>query len=264
MTRVGFVGAGRMGAPMVSRLVEAGHEVRALGRTDEKCQAVRDLGADAVTDLAAVAAGADVVVVCVFTDAQVQQICLSGELVPALPPGAVLVVHTTGSPRTVQRIAAQHPAIDVVDAPVSGGPHNIAAGTLTLFVGGSDEAVARVQPVLTAYGDPVLHVGGLGAGQAVKLVNNALFAAQIGLLREAVALGDRFGVDEQNLLASVSRGSGASRVGEFIAMRGSVAGFVDDTAEFIGKDVAVVREIAAELGSGLGILDDVITAGIRR
>ncbi|MGV0645685.1 NAD(P)-dependent oxidoreductase [Mycolicibacterium sp. XJ2546] len=264
MTRVGFVGAGRMGAPMVSRLVEAGREVRVLGRTDEKCRAVRDLGAHAVTEVGAVGAGADVVIVCVFTDAQVQQVCLSGDLVSAMTPGTVLVLHTTGSPRTAQNIAAEFPAIDVVDAPVSGGPHNIAAGALTLFVGGAEDAVARAQPVLSAYGDPILHVGSLGAGQAVKLVNNALFASQIGLLREAVALGDRFGVDEQNLLTSISRGSGASRVGEFIAMRGSVAAFVDDTAEFIGKDVEVVREIAAELGGGLGVLDDVIKTGIQQ
>lgn len=262
MTRVGFVGAGRMGAPMVTRLVEAGHEVAALGRTEEKRQAVRALGAQPVAELPAVADGADVVIVCVFTDDQVQQICTSGDLVSAMAPGAVLVIHTTGNPRTAQAVAARSPAIDVLDAPVSGGPHNIAAGTLTLFVGGSEDAVARAQPVLASYGDPILHVGPLGAGQAVKLVNNALFAAQIGLLREAVALGDRFGVDEKNLLTSLTHGSGASRVGEFIAMRGSVAAFVDDTAEFIGKDVAVVREIAAALGSRLGLLDDVITAGI--
>ena len=86
MTRVGFVGAGRMGAPMVRRLVEAGHEVRALGRSVEKRRAVSELGAQPVTDLADVAAGADVVVVCVFTDEQVQQVCLESDLLSAMPP----------------------------------------------------------------------------------------------------------------------------------------------------------------------------------
>jgi 3-hydroxyisobutyrate dehydrogenase len=263
MTRVGFVGAGRMGAPMVRRLVESGVAVRALGRSDDKCRAVRDLGAQAVTDLAAVGDGADVVIVCVFTDEQVQQVCLSGGLVSAMPPGAALVIHTTGSPRTAQIIAAKSPGIYVVDAPLSGGPHNIAAGEVTLFVGGSDDTVAGVRPVLASYGDPILHVGPLGAGQSVKLINNALFAAQIGLLSEAAALATRLGLDESRLLASITHGSGASRVGEFIAARGSVAGFVDGVGEFIGKDVAVVRKIAAELGSDLGLLDDVINAGIR-
>jgi 3-hydroxyisobutyrate dehydrogenase len=263
MTRVGFVGTGRMGAPMVRRLVEAGHEVRALGRSDEKCQAVRELGASAVTELTGVAEGADVVVVCVFTDEQVKQICLSGALVTAMPPGSVLVIHTTGSPATVEGIASQSPGVHVIDAPVSGGPHDIAAGKVTLFVGGSAEAVARAQPVLSSYGDPVLHVGPLGAGQRVKLVNNTLFAAQIGLLKEAVALGDRLGVDEAKMLAALPHGSAASRVSGFVAARGSVDAFIEGVGEFVGKDVAVARKIAAELGSDLGLIDDVINAGIR-
>jgi 3-hydroxyisobutyrate dehydrogenase-like beta-hydroxyacid dehydrogenase len=247
---------------MVRRLAESGHDVRALGRTGDKRAAVRDLGAQPVGSVAE-AADADVVIVCVFTDDQVQQTCLHDGLVAAMRPGSALVVHTTGSPATAQSIAAQFDRIDVVDAPVSGGPHNIAAGAVTLFVGGSDDAVARVRPVISAYGDPVLHAGPLGSGQAVKLINNALFAAQIGLLAQAVALGASLGVDEGKLLASVTRGSGASRVGEFIAGRGSVQGFVGDVGEFIGKDVAVVRKIAAELGTDLGLLDDAINAGIR-
>lgn len=250
-----------MGAPMVRRLVDAGHDVRVLGRTDDKCAAVRDLGAHPVAALSEVAADADVVIVCVFTDEQVQQVC--DDLVGVMPDGSALVIHTTGSPRTAQAIASQVPRIDVVDAPVSGGPHNIAAGEVTLFVGGSDDAVARIQPVVSAYGDPILHVGPLGAGQAVKLINNALFAAQIGLLEQAVRLGASLGVEEANLLASITHGSGASRVAEFIAGRGSVQGFVADVGEFIGKDVEVVRKTAAELGSDLGLLDDIIDAGIR-
>ncbi|ULE31750.1 NAD(P)-dependent oxidoreductase [Mycobacterium sp. IDR2000157661] len=261
MTRVGFVGAGRMGAPMVRRLAESGHEVSALGRTDDKRAAVSRLGAHPVATVSD-AADADVVIVCVFTDEQVQQVCLHDGLAAAMRPEASLVIHTTGSPATARSIAARFPSVDVVDAPVSGGPHNIAAGEVTLFVGGADDAVARVQPVISAYGDPVLHVGPLGAGQAVKLINNALFAAQIGLLAEAVGLGASLGVDESKLLTSVTRGSGASRVGEFIAGRGSVQGFVGDVGEFIGKDVAVVRKIAAELGTDLGLLDSVINAGI--
>lgn len=263
MTRVGFVGAGRMGAPMVRRLAEAGHDVRALGRSDEKCGALRELGATPVTDLTAVGETADVVVVCVFTDEQVQQICLSDDLIAATPAGAALVVHTTGSPRTVQAIAARAPGIDVLDAPVSGGPHNIAAGAVTLFVGGSDDAVERVRPVLACYGDPILHVGPLGAGQSVKLVNNTLFAAQIGLLSEAATLGTRLGVPESGLLAAITHGSGSSRVADLVAARGSVREFVEAVGEFIGKDVAVARRTASELGNDLGLLDDVIDAGIR-
>lgn len=261
--RVGFVGAGRMGAPMVRRLVEAGHDVAVLARSDDKTGALAELGARPVRTLAEVAADAGVVVVCVFTDEQVRQVCLADGLVAAMAPGSTLVVHTTGSPRTAEAVAEQASSrdVDVLDAPVSGGPHDIAAGRLTLFVGGAEAAVERARPVLAGYGDPVLHVGPLGAGQKVKLINNTLFAAQIGLLREAVALGERLGVEESRLLASIPHGSAASRVGGFVAARGSVAGFVETTGEFIGKDIAVVRTIARELGSDLGLLDDVITAG---
>ncbi|HEX2286068.1 MAG TPA: NAD-binding protein, partial [Mycobacterium sp.] len=91
------------------------------------------------------------------------------------------------------------------------------------------------------------------------LINNTLFAAHIGMLREAVQLGARLGVDERQLLASIPHGSGGSRVGEFVAARGSVAAFVETAGEFIGKDVAVVRKITTELGSDLGLLDDVLS-----
>ncbi|RAV07069.1 NAD(P)-dependent oxidoreductase [Mycolicibacterium sp. GF69] len=264
MTRVGFVGAGRMGAPMVRRLVEHGHEVRVLGRDDERRAAIRDLGAQDVSRAADVADGSEIVIVCVFTDEQVQQVCLADGVAAAMGPGSALVLHTTGSPATARDLAAKFPDLDVIDAPVSGGPHNIAAGAVTLFVGGTESAVERVRPVLASYGEPILHVGALGAGQAVKLVNNSLFAAQIGLLRAAVDLGARLGVAEAELLTSVMQGSGASRVGEYIAARGSVQSFVTDVGEFIGKDVAVVRQTAAELGGDLGLLDEVIDAGIGR
>jgi 3-hydroxyisobutyrate dehydrogenase-like beta-hydroxyacid dehydrogenase len=132
-----------------------------------------------------------------------------------------------------------------------------------LFVGGSDDAVDRVRPVLASYGDPILHVGPVGSGQGVKLVNNTLFAAQIGLLHEAVRLGDRLGIDEPRLLDAIGHGSAASRVASIVAARGSVGAFIEMVGEFVGKDVTVVRKTAAELGSELGLLDDAINAGLR-
>jgi 2-hydroxy-3-oxopropionate reductase len=262
--RIGFIGAGRMGRPMVTRLVEGGHDVAVLGRSAEKQAAVAQLGANAVGDIAELSARTDAVVVCVFTDEQVHQVCLDDVLLATMPPGSTLVVHTTGSPHTVEAIAerAAPRDVEVVDAPVSGGPHNAAAGSLTLFVGGTGDAVARVRPALSCYGDPVLHVGPLGAGQKVKLVNNALFAAQIGLLSGSVELGARLGVPESTLLAALPHGSAASRVLDIVARGGSVASFIDTAGEFVGKDVGVVRSIVAELGSDLGVLDDVIDVAI--
>lgn len=250
---------------MVARLVEAGHDVRALGRSDQNRNAIDQMGATAVADVAEVCANTDAVVVCVFTDEQVREICLTDGVLTAMPAGSALILHTTGSPRTVETIAAQAApcGVEVVDAPVSGGPHNAAAGALTLFVGGTDSAVARVRPVLSCYGDPVLHVGPLGAGQKVKLVNNALFAAHIGLLAHAVELGARLGVTESALMSALRNGSASSRVLDIVAARGSVGSFIDTASEFVGKDIAAVRGIAAELGSDLGVLDDAIAAGTK-
>lgn len=195
--RVGFVGAGRMGRPMVARLVEGGHDVDAWGRSADKRRGLERLGARAGT-------------------------------------------------------------IDVIDAPVSGGPHDVAAGTLTLFVGGTEDAVTRVRPALGCYGDPILHVGPSGAGQKVKLVNNALFAGHIGLLAESIRLGEQLGVPEPTVLAALAQGSATSRVLDIVNARGSIASFIEVAGEFVGKDVAVVRDIAEKLGSDLGALDDVI------
>ena len=92
----------------------------------------------------------------------------------------------------------------------------------------------------------------------MKLVNNALFAGHLGLLAESIRLGDRLGVPESTLLAALGQGSAASRVLNSVAARGSVASFIEAAGEFVDKDVAVVRRIAAELGTDLGALDDVI------
>jgi 3-hydroxyisobutyrate dehydrogenase-like beta-hydroxyacid dehydrogenase len=264
--RVGLVGAGRMGRPMVGRLVAAGHDVTVLGRSEQARADLTADGARPVADVAAVGAAAEVVVVCVFADEQVREVCLDGPLLAAMAPGTVLAVHTTGSPRTVEAVAgraAEH-GVEVIDAPVSGGPHDIAAGRLTLFVGGPDDAVARARPALLAYGDPVLHVGGLGAGQRVKLLNNALFAAHIGLLREAARLGEQWGVAEPALLAALPHGSAASRALAGVASRGSVAAFADAVADFLGKDVDNVRKAAADLGGDLGAIEPAVDAALGR
>lgn len=264
--KVGFVGAGRMGEPMVRRLVDAGHDVAVLGRTPEKLSAAQALGATPAANLAELAREADAVVICVFTDEQVRQVCLTDGLLDDMQSGAALVLHTTGSPRTAEAIAEQAGShgVSVIDAPVSGGPHDIAAGTVTLYVGGDDEAVQRVRPLLSSYGDPVLHVGPLGFGQRVKLINNTLFAAQIGIVAEAVRLAGRLGVDEATLLSALPHGSGTSRALDSIARVGSAAGFIGAVGEFIGKDVAVVRATVADLGSDLGLLDEVVDAGLSR
>ena len=249
MTSVGLIGAGRMGAPIIRRLVTAGHDVTALGRAPDRRTALAEMGARAVGHVADVADGADVVVVCVFSDDQVRQICVDSPLLQAMSAGALLVIHTTGSPDTVTSIAVRAASygIEVVDAPMSGGPRDIATGEVTLFVGGADGAVARIKPVLLAYADPVLHVGTIGAGQRMKLVNNALFAAQVELLAEAVLLGDHLGIAESTLLSALLHGSGASHAMHSAAMAGSITEFISMTGEFVIKDVALIRQIVGDI-----------------
>ncbi|MEV7737223.1 NAD(P)-dependent oxidoreductase [Streptomyces sp. NPDC088921] len=253
--RLGFIGAGRMGLPMVQRLTAAGHEVRALGRTPAARSRIARAapGVRPESGVREVAENSEAVLVCVFSDAQVREVCLATPLLDALAPDAVVVVHTTGSPATVEAIAAQ--GARVVDAPVSGGPHDITAGCLTLFSGGADGAVRHVLPALGAYADPVLHVGPLGSGQRVKLLNNALLAAQLGLLGETVRLAAALGVDETALLTALPHASAESRVVRAAAARGSVAAFTDSVRSFLEKDNAVAREVATELGTDLGLLE---------
>jgi 3-hydroxyisobutyrate dehydrogenase-like beta-hydroxyacid dehydrogenase len=251
----GFAGAGRMGSAMVLRLLAAGHSVTVLDRSPAGRGDLTAAGATVTTEVAALAA-AEVAGVCVLTDAQVQTVCLDGGLLDVMAPGSALVVHTTCSPVTVDLLGQQagKRGITVVDAATSGGPHDIAAGRLTLYAGGTEQDVQRVRPFLAAYGNPILHVGPRGAGQQVKLLNNAVFAANIGLLAQAVAVGAQLGVPEGGLLQALRHGSGSSRALDGVASAGSVAGFATAVGEFLGKDLAVVRQVAADVGVDLGVL----------
>lgn len=253
---IGFVGAGRIGRPMVERLVGAGHEVRVLGRSEQARASLAAAGAVPVAAPADVAAGAQAVVVCVHTDGQVREVCLDQGLIDRMAPGSVLISHTTGSPATVEALLerADEFGVRLVDAPISGGPHDVAAGTVTVFAGGADDAVAAARPVLAAYADPVVHAGPPGAGQRMKLVNNAVFAANIGLIAQAVRVAGQFGLAEPAVLAALQHGSATSMALGGIGRAGSVATFAQAAGEFLGKDLGVVRETVARLGGDLGAL----------
>lgn len=259
---VGFVGAGRMGLPMITRLTAAGHTVRALARRAGAHPAITAAGAEPVTTPGEVTTGADAVIICVFDDDQVREICLDGPLLGELAAGGLVIVHTTGHPGTVTTVAAAHPHLAVVDAPVSGGPHDIAAGTLTVFLGGTRTARTTATAILRAYADPILPVGDLGDGQRVKLVNNILFAAQIGLVTEAIRLGTHLGLPESALLTALPHASSSGNALSRIAGRGSTAEFRTTVGEFLRKDVAVAGQVAGALGADLGLLDAAVRAGL--
>ena len=140
--KVGFIGAGRMGRPVVTRLVEAGHEVQVLGRTAEKRRELEQLAATAMSETAAAGAHADAVVRFVFSDEQVRQACLDSAPLPTMPAGSALMVHTTSSPKTIEAVAARAACygVDAVDAAVSGARTT------------SRPPNSRLRPVLDCYG----------------------------------------------------------------------------------------------------------------
>src|SRR6201999_2639000 len=159
----------------------------------------RAAGLPCADTLAATVCDADVVFIVVLTDEQVRSVCLGPEaLLGAMKPGAAIVVHTTCDPATVEAIARAGSArgLRVLDAALSGGPPDIAARTLTLWVGGEAALLEELRVVLGAYASPIRFVGALGNAQRVKLVNNALFVSQVSLALDAVRLAGSFGIDE--------------------------------------------------------------------
>jgi 3-hydroxyisobutyrate dehydrogenase-like beta-hydroxyacid dehydrogenase len=247
---VGMVGLGEMGMPMLERLRVAGHDVSFRARRPEVTARAESLGAKPAADFA----DRDAVIICVYSDDQVRD-AVPG-ILASMRPGATLVNHTTGSPATVTSLAraAESRGLRVLDAALSGGPADIRAGTLTLLIGGDEAVLAEVRPALASYADPILHVGGLGDGQRVKLINNALFAAQVGLVAEAERVAIGLGVDPVKALEAIRHCSGDSRVLRTVLALGSSAKMQELAGRFIRKDVAVVEQVARELGVELGRL----------
>ncbi|WP_105970919.1 NAD(P)-dependent oxidoreductase [Streptomyces geranii] len=262
--RLGFIGAGRMGRPIVDRLRAAGHEVTVLVRRPESRASAAAAGLTCAGTVAETVRDADAVFVTVLTDEQVRSVCLGpAGAVAAMRPGATLVQHTTSAPATARLLAqaGAEQGIGVLDAALSGSPPDIAEGRLTLWVGGEETVLEAVRPLLSTYASPVLWVGAAaGDGQRVKLVNNALFVAQVGLAVDAVRLAGSLGIDERTLLAVLPHGSGASRALSVVAGGGSVDAVAGRLAALMRKDVAVVREVARSAGADLGIIGAVLAS----
>ncbi len=258
-SRIGFVGAGRLGLPMVERLAAAGHDLVVYARRPETRAALEQLGVGQTGDLSEAAAGADVLLVCVFNDEQVAEI--AELLAGALPDGAVLASHVTGRESTLRALAARFPGIEVVDAPVSGVAADIRAGHLTVLLGGPPVARARAAAVIRAYADPVIETGELGTALAVKLVNNLLFAANAQLAAEAVRLGEALGVAPEPLLGALNQMSSGSQASRRAAEHATMAEFAVRIAPFLSKDVAICLEQAADRGVDPGLLIDVARRG---
>ena len=263
MADICFVGLGLMGTAMAERLVAAGHRLIIPPRRPEHAVWAHERGVTVAASLEEAVADADFVILCVYSDVQVRASLLDDPAaVAAMRPGCTVILHTTGSPGTARDVAqvAARRGSAVVDSPVRGGRGDIAAGRIALFVGGDAAAVSHSLPVLSAYADPVLHVGPVGAGQATKLANNLLFAAQVRLMRDATRLLEDFGCDLDASLAAIAHGSGDSRVLGMVRASGGIAAFAASAARFIDKDVGTCAAVAGVIGADMGLLGEVAMA----
>jgi 3-hydroxyisobutyrate dehydrogenase-like beta-hydroxyacid dehydrogenase len=252
-----------MGQPIVERLVAAGHDVTVHSRRPEARAAAGADGPSWAETVEATVRDADVVFVVVLTDEQVRSVCLGPDgAIAAMTAGTTLVQHTTSDPGTARLLfeAGAERGVGVLDAALSGGPHDIAAGRLTLWVGGDEALLEETRPLLETYASPVMSVGPVGNGQRVKLVNNALFVAQVGLAVDAVRVAGSLGIDEKAILAALQHGSGASRALSVVASGGSVDSVAVRLADLMSKDVRVVREMARSTGADLGIIGTVLSS----
>jgi 3-hydroxyisobutyrate dehydrogenase-like beta-hydroxyacid dehydrogenase len=248
---------------MVERLLGAGHDVVLYARREEarrRLKAKRAVLAESVADLAR---GSDVLISCLFSDAQLRETGLGADgFIANAKPGAVFVSHTTGTLSTLEVLRDGSPAPPVIlDAPVSGTADDIAAGALTVLIGGPSDAVAAVTPILAAYADPVLATGALGSALALKLINNLLFAANAQLLGAATQLGTQLGVDPRVLLSTLQVCSARSHAADQAHRIGGMERFAELAGPFLRKDIAACREAAAEAGVELGLLGTAVGEG---
>ncbi len=206
--RIGFVGLGAMGLPMARHLVAAGHDVAVASRSRGPIDAAVAFGATDGGSPRGVAEASDVVVLCVPNSPEVVEVV--DEMLPALGPGMTVVDCSTIDPE-VER--AQHARVGDVgaqylDAPLSGGTAGAQKGTLTLMVGGDAAVLAETEPALDPFAGLVVHVGGPGMGQVVKLCNNLIYAAQMTATAEATAMAVTSGVDMGKLLQVLTHATG--------------------------------------------------------
>ncbi|WP_445288099.1 NAD(P)-dependent oxidoreductase [Variovorax atrisoli] len=213
---VAFLGLGVMGGPMAGHLAKAGHRVTVYNRTAAKAQAWADEfgppGRHAATPREA-ADGADIVFCCVGNDDDLRSVVLGDEgAFAGMKKGAVLVDHTTASADVARELskAAQALGLHFIDAPVSGGQAGAQNGALTVMCGGDAAVFERIKPVAMAFSRAVTLLGESGAGQLAKMVNQIAIAGLVQGLSEAIAFGQRAGLDMEAVLGVISKGAAQS------------------------------------------------------
>jgi 3-hydroxyisobutyrate dehydrogenase-like beta-hydroxyacid dehydrogenase len=212
--RVGFIGLGIMGSRMAASLRRAGHELTVYNRTRATAEAwAAEHGAGVAATPAEAGAAAEVVITMVVDGDQVREVLLGpGGVAEGAAPGTLCVDMSTIAPSETRAIgsALAQRGLSLLDAPVTGSAPRAEDGTLTIMVGGEQSDFERAQPLLEAMGALVLHVGPLGQGEMLKLVNNAVAAANAATLAQALVVAKATGVDLKALVAVMGAGSGGS------------------------------------------------------
>lgn len=255
----GFIGLGAMGSPMAGHLAARGLLSVVDNRTRNKADALAaQLGVRAAATPADFA-GCDVVALCVSMDADVLQQVEA--LAAVLKEGAVVVDHSTVSVDTAKRaqglLAAR--GIGFVDAPVSGGVEGARNGKLSVMAGGSEADLGKVRPVLEAYAARITHMGGTGAGQATKAVNQVLVAGINEAVCEGLALGEKLGLDPDKLLPTLMAGAAGNW---FLDKRGATMLAGQFTPGFkcghLLKDLRIVQGMARDAGIRATVIEQAL------
>ncbi|MEO5940855.1 MAG: NAD(P)-dependent oxidoreductase [Candidatus Limnocylindrales bacterium] len=254
---VGFLGLGTMGAAMAANLARAGFAVTAWNRSPGRASELDALGVARADTPAAVARAAAIVVACVSDTPDVEAILFGPDgLAAGARPGQLVIDCSTISPSATRDFAArlEQRGVDLVDAPVSGGSEGAQKATLTIFCGGSADAVGRARPVLAAMGKTITHVGPSGSGQAVKAVNQVILAGTYLGVAEGIVLALKVGLDVGQVVEALGGGAAqswvlANRSGRMIA-NDYPLGF---KVELHRKDLGIALDLAREMGADLPV-----------
>jgi 3-hydroxyisobutyrate dehydrogenase len=249
--RIGFIGLGIMGGPMVLNLLKTGFPVVAWNRSAGRLDAAVEAGAERGGSPADAAARSDVVITCVTASADVEAVILGGGgVIEGLRPGSLVIDMSTISPEVTRAISAAIEARGgtLLDAPVSGGEQGAINGTLSIMVGGPAEALERARPVLEALGRTITHCGPSGAGQTVKLCNQIAVVLNNLAMAEALLFCARSGVDPTVMLAAITQGAAGSwqlsNLGPRVIARDFAPGFKVSLQQ---KDLRLALEAADSL-----------------
>lgn len=213
---VGFIGLGLMGTGFTRRLIATGHRVIGYDVSQERIAVAAANNVEQAASPADVGDRSDVVLTCVTTTAAVAEVVEGpqGLLAARSVRGKVLVDHSTTEIETTRRVAAllsERAGMSMVDAPVSGGPGAAEAGTLAIMAGGSDEAIAKVAPLMAHLGT-FTHMGATGAGQATKLVNQTLVLTNYCVIAEALRMAETYGIDASRIPQALASGHAGSNL----------------------------------------------------